>query len=62
MLQDVLLKLIAINPLVIVERYHIVKKQMVLQPTVLPANVDQLNVHLVPVSIVSNLLADVLIQ
>ena len=45
---------IAINQLILVERYHIVTKKMVLQPTMLPASVDQLNVLLIPASIVIN--------
>ena len=47
--QIVLLNLIAINQLILVERYHIVTKKMVLQPTMLPVSVDQLNVRLIPV-------------
>ena len=41
----------AINLLVLVEISHIAIKKMVLQPTVLPVSVDQLNVLLIPASI-----------
>ena len=53
--QIVLLNLIAINQLILVERYHIVTKKMVLQPTMLPASVDQQNVLQIPACIVTNL-------
>ena len=54
--KDVLLLVrIAINLVVLVERYRIVTKKMVLQPTVLPVNADQQNVLLL-VRIVTNLL------
>ena len=52
-LKDVLLLVrIAINLLILVVMSHHAVKKMVLQPTVLPVNADQINALLIPVSIV----------
>ena len=55
-LKDVLLLVrIATNLQVLVELYRIVTKKMVLQPTMLPVSVDQLDALLILVLIVLNL-------